>query len=119
VSVLRALVQERDPTTMPTESALEDALLRVLRQAGLPAPVRQSEVAGVRLDFAYPAYRLGIEADSRIWHGARVDVQRNRDKGNLLVAQGWRMLHFTWSDIRRTPAYVVDSVAGELVACPA
>lgn len=112
--VLRALVEERDPATAPTESMLEDELFRVLLRGGLPEPVRQYEVAGVRLDGAYPDIRLGIEADSRIWHGGRLDVQRNSDKGNVLVAQGWRVLHFTAGDVRRRPSYVVGSVAREL-----
>ena len=95
-------------------------MLRVLRQSGLPEPVRQYEVGGVRLDSAYPHLRLGIEADSRIWHGGRVDVQRNSDKGNVLVAPGWRVLHFTWGDVRRRPASIVDAVARELgLAWPA
>ena len=112
--VLRALVEERDPATAPTQSVLEDALVRVLRRGGLPEPVRQYEVGGVRLDLAYPDVRLGIEADSRIWHGGRLDVQRNSDKGNVLVARGWRLLHFTHGDIRRRAAYVVDAVTREL-----
>ena len=112
--VLRALVEERDPATAPTQSVLEDALMRVLRRGALPEPVRQYELGGVRLDFAYPHLRLGIEADSRIWHGAPVDVQRNSDKANALVARGWRVLHFTWADIRRRTAYVLDAVAKEL-----
>lgn len=114
-AVLRALVEERDPATAPTESVLEDALLRVLRRAGLPEPLRQYQVGGLRLDFAYPHLRLGLEADSRIWHGGRTDVQRNSDKANVLVAHGWRVLRFTWSDVRTRPAYVVDAVARELV----
>jgi very-short-patch-repair endonuclease len=112
--VLRALVEERDPATAPTQSVLEDRLFQLLRRAGLPEPVRQYEVAGVRLDGAYPHLRLGIEADSRVWHGGRLDVQRNSDKANRLVAHGWRVLHFTWFDVTRRGRYVVSSVAGEL-----
>jgi very-short-patch-repair endonuclease len=108
--VLRGLVEERDPAIAPTESVLEDALLRLLRKAGLPEPVPQYEVAGVRLDFAYPTLKLGVEADSRIWHGARADVQRNSDKANLLLMHGWRVLHFTWFDVQHRPEYVVDTV---------
>jgi len=113
--VLRALVEERDPATAPTQSVLEDALLRVLRRGGLPEPVRQHPVGGVRLEFAYPHVRIGIEADSRIRHGGRLDVQRNSEKANLLTARGWRVLRFTWGDVRRNASYVVDAVAQELV----
>lgn len=119
-AVLRALVEERDPATAPTQSALEDALLRVLRRGGLPEPVRQYPVGGVRLDFAYPERKLGMEADSRIWHGGRLDVQRNSEKANVLVAHGWRVLHFTWADLRADAGDVVDAVRREVVlACPA
>lgn len=118
--VLRQLVDERDPATAATQSVLEDGLLRLLRRAGLPEPVRQYAVAGVLLDIAYPQVKLGIEADSRIWHGGRTDVQRNSDKANLLVAHGWRVLHFTRGDVKRRAAYVVDCVVGELaLAWPA
>ena len=112
--VLRALVEERDPATAPTQSVLEDRLFQLLRKAGLSEPVRQYEVAGVRLDGAYPHLRLGLEADSRIWHGGRLDVQRNSDKANRLLAHGWRVLHFTWFDLIRRHGYVVESVEREL-----
>ena len=119
-AVLRGLVEERDPATAPTQSMMEDLLFRVVRRGGLPAPVRQYEVAGVRLDGAYPDIRLGLEADSRIWHGGRLDVQRNTDKANILLAQGWRVLRFTWFHLTRRTRYVVSSVQRELVlACPA
>jgi very-short-patch-repair endonuclease len=118
--VLRALVEERDPATAPTQSMLEDLLFRVVRRGGLPEPVRQYEVAGVLLDGAYPDRRLGIEADSRIWHGGRLDVQRNSDKHNRLLAHGWRVLRFTWFDLTRRARYVIAAVGGQLeLACPA
>ena len=118
--VLRALVEERDPATAPTQSMLEDMLYRVVRRGGLPEPVRQYEVAGVKLDGAYPDIRLGLEADSRIWHGGRLDVQRNSDKANLLLAHGWRVLHFTWFHLTRRARYVVGSIGQQLaLAWPA
>jgi very-short-patch-repair endonuclease len=119
-AVLRALVEERDPETAPTQSVLEDRLRRVLRHGGLPEPVRQYRVAGVLLDLAYPDDKVGLEADSRIWHGGRLDVQRNSDKHNLLVAHGWRVLRCTASDVRRRPEQIVAAVWRELaLACPA
>lgn len=115
-AVLRRLVAERDPAARPTESVLEDELLHVLRRAGLPDPVRQHRVGRVRLDLAYPSFKVGIEADGRIWHGGRTDVQRNTDKANALAARGWRVLHFTAHDVRARPDYVARQVE---VACPA
>lgn len=108
--VLRCLLDARDPATAPTESVLEDALVRVLRRGGLAAPVRQHSVAGVRVDLAYPGAQLAIEADGRVWHAGRSDVQRNSTKGNLLVARGWKVLHFTWFDVTGRPGYVVATV---------
>lgn len=119
-ATLRALVEERDPATAPTESMMEDLLFRTLRRGGLPEPVRQYEVAGVRLDGAYPPFRLGLEADSRVWHGGRLDVQRNSEKANILAAHGWLVLHFTWFHLTRRARYVVESVGRQLaLACPA
>jgi len=119
-AVLRALVEERNPATAPTQSVLEDRLFETLRRAALPQPVRQYKVAGVVLDGAYPDRRLGIEADSRMWHGGRLDVQRNSDKANLLLAHGWRVLHFTWLDLTRRPRHVVRCIQRQLeLACPA
>ncbi len=109
-AALRGLLDSRDPTTAPTESVLEDTLVRVLRRGGLPEPVRQHPVGTVRVDLAYPQIRLAIEADSRLWHAGRGDVQRNTSKQNVLVARGWRVLRFTWFDVRRRPSYVVATV---------
>jgi very-short-patch-repair endonuclease len=111
---LRAVLDSRDPATAPTESVLEDALVRVLRRGGLPEPVRQLPVGAVRVDLAYPGVGLAIEADSRVWHVGRQDVQRNAAKQNVLVARGWRVLRFTWFDVTRRPAHVVGTVRSQL-----
>lgn len=107
---LRSLLAERDPATAPTESTLEDAFRRVVRRAGLPEPERQHWVGSKRLDFAYPAETLGIEVDSLAWHGGRTDVQRNAEKANVLVAHGWRVLHFTAYDVHRRPEMVIEGL---------
>lgn len=105
-AVLRELVDGREPGQAPTESPLEDALVRLFRRHGLPEPVRQYPVtlAGgrvARIDLAYPELRLGIEADGRRWHSGRADFERDRARGNQLAAQGWTMLRFGAHDIRR------------------
>lgn len=52
--------------------------------------------------------------------GGLPEPVRRYEMGGVLLAHGWRVLHFTWGDIRRRPAYVLEAVARELVlACPA
>lgn len=79
-------------------SGAEMGLVRLLRAAGLPPPVRQHEVkAGgrfvARVDLAYPAARLAIELDSFRWHAGQAAFHRDRDRLNRLEAAGWRVLH--------------------------
>jgi very-short-patch-repair endonuclease len=103
--VLRSLVAERHPGAAPTESRLEDAILRILRAHGLPEPVRQHPVAlpagrEARIDLAYPDVKVGIEADGRIWHSGREDFARDRARANQLAGLGWTLLRYGWHDVR-------------------
>lgn len=111
---LRRLLLDRPVDRRPTESTLEDEIVRIIRRAGLPEPVRQHPVGRWRIDVSYPDDRIAIEGQSMGWHAGRADLQRDCDKFNLLVALGWRLLLFTWDDARRRPNHVVDTVAGAL-----
>lgn len=55
-----------------------------------------------RLDIAFPDARLCCEVDGWEWHGKhKNDFQKDRERQNLLVLNGWRVLRFTALDIRR------------------
>lgn len=114
-AVLRDLLDRREPGRAPTESPLEDELVRLLRRHGLPEPVRQHPVAlgagrEARIDLAYPELRLGIEADGRRWHSGRADFERDRARANRLAAHGWTMLRFGPDAIRRRGGTVAAEV---------
>ncbi|MDQ6927051.1 MAG: type IV toxin-antitoxin system AbiEi family antitoxin domain-containing protein [Actinomycetota bacterium] len=117
---LLEMLRERGPEAKPTESPLEDEMVRLLRRAGLPEPRRQIPIRvpghhkTVYVDLGYSPVKLALEGDSRRWHGARRDVQRNSVKANLIVAAGWRALHFTRDDVRQRPDYLVGCVRQEL-----
>lgn len=120
--VLRHILAARDPAAGATESELEDGLWRIFGRFRLPEPRRQFEIqvrggGWVRLDFAYPDHKLGIEADSHVWHSGRADLQRDRTKSNLLLGLGWRILHFTAYDIRRRPQQVAEQILQALAVC--
>ena len=97
---MRLLLVERDPTLAPAESDLETLLFKILREAGLPAPVRQHvvEIDGhrFRLDAAYPELMIFIEGDGFGVHSPRGPFERDRWRQNLLVSAGWSPLRFTW-----------------------
>ncbi|HVF15004.1 MAG TPA: DUF559 domain-containing protein [Acidimicrobiales bacterium] len=109
-AALRRMLEERGPVAAATESVLEDMMVRLLRQAGIDDFERQYWVGGVRLDFASPTRRLGIEVNGVAFHSGASDVQRNCRKLNRLLALGWRVLQFTWADLRNRP----DAVLGDL-----
>jgi hypothetical protein len=72
-AIARLLLDERGDGYVPPESELEALTLDVLAKGGLPAPARQiwvkvgrSYADTGRVDFAYKAARLIIEADSQV-----------------------------------------------------
>ena len=111
-TTLKRLVDAR-ATAVP-ESVLETRLLRVLRKAGLPAPVVQHQVGRYRVDFAYPGVRVAIEADGFAWHSSRRQLDRDSVRRNVLAVQGWTVLHFTWEQLHERPDEVVDAVRAAL-----
>ncbi|MGH9183589.1 MAG: type IV toxin-antitoxin system AbiEi family antitoxin [Acidimicrobiales bacterium] len=110
-AVLRTLLEARAPSTPAVESALELALIHLIRDAGLPEPARQHPVPlplgrSVRLDLAWPKLRIGIEADGRRWHtGTRFEADLARR--NAITAAGWHLYHYGWAAVRLRPETVI------------
>ncbi|MGH2705110.1 MAG: hypothetical protein ACRDJ4_08445 [Actinomycetota bacterium] len=102
-ALLRSLLEERGQSA-PAESALEVEVIRLLRRAGLPEPVRQREVRSgghviARVDLAYVDQRIAIECDGYRYHSGRAAWQRDRDRLNALGDLGWRVMHATKADV--------------------
>jgi hypothetical protein len=110
--VLRRLIAAR-ATIGVTESPLETQVLRLLQNAGLPIPMLQYIVRDrdrfiARLDFAYPAERVAIEADGYRYHDQRRSFDEERARGNELEALGWRVLRITAKHVEQSPEGVAD-----------
>ncbi len=116
VAALRRVLEERGAGAAATESVLEDRMAGLLRQAGIDDFERQYQVGGVRLDFACPARKLGVEVQGLAFHSGADDLQRNCRKLNRLLALGWRILQFTWADIRYRPDDVLAQLAMAMAA---
>ncbi|MEO5837885.1 MAG: hypothetical protein ABIQ73_14330 [Acidimicrobiales bacterium] len=115
IAAMRPLLVDREPTLAAAESDLETLLFKILRDGGLPAPVRQFEVvvAGqrFRLDAAYPELLIFMEGDGFGVHSQRDPFEIDRSRQNLLVGVGWAPLRFTWRRLCRAPVGVVDEVS--------
>jgi very-short-patch-repair endonuclease len=119
--MLRSVLDTRAPGHVPPASELERRLVRVLLEGGLPEPKRQyplpwRDSVDERVDLAFPAQKVLIEADGRRWH-SRMDqmaVDRRRDREAL--NHGWRPYRFVWDEIVRRPEAVCASVRDALHA---
>ena len=98
-----------------SESALESISRVVFRDHGLPSPELQvwvgnaTEMIG-RADFLWRACRTVAEADGAIKYAdpSRAMAQLKRDA--RLRAAGFEVVHFTWPEITRAPAQVVETI---------
>jgi very-short-patch-repair endonuclease len=85
---------------------------------GLPAPDLQIRVGdGQRyreLDTGWPEKRVGAEFDGAEAHMTREQLRDDRRRHNWLTDRRWTLLHFTASDVYRTPAAMVATTAKAL-----
>lgn len=61
-----------------------------------------------RFDDAYPTIRLAIEWDSYRFHGQRDSFEADRGRDQDAIANGWRVLRFTWRDVTETSDAVIE-----------
>ncbi len=90
-----------DDTTMAiSRSRAEKALLRLIRDAGLPMPETNVSFGRFEADFVWREQRVIVELDSATYHSGPGVFQRDREKGLVLRSAGFDVL-------RPTRAHVV------------
>lgn len=97
-----------------TQSQAERRFLALVREAGLPAPRTQVRIEGYRVDAVWPAQRLIVELDGLQGHGHRSAFERDCRRDAILVANGWRVIHFTWPQLEHRPLYVIATLTAAL-----
>jgi very-short-patch-repair endonuclease len=104
--ILREILDRREGSAA-LESRLEVKVWRLLVRSGLPKPVRQHpvEIEGrrYRLDFAWPSFRIAVEADGFASHGGRHAFHADRRRMAVLASGGWRVVPVTWDDATARP----------------
>ena len=79
--------------------------------AATEAPQRLHDVGSYRVDRAWPAHRVAVEADGFQHHGKRLEWKRDRQRIAAIEAMQWRIVHVTWDDVTRQPTQTLDRIA--------
>jgi very-short-patch-repair endonuclease len=112
----RLLHDSRDEPWSEAERLLH-ALLRAAGISGWRANV-EVHVDGTRmfLDVEFDGLMLAIEVDGYEVHGPHQweQFQRDRRRWSMLTAAGWRILHFTWHQLRDEPDWVVARIVSSI-----
>jgi very-short-patch-repair endonuclease len=115
-ALVRRLVSERDLHAAkilgaaPTRSPLEDRLLPLIRQAGLPEPRVNVWIGPYLIDFHWPASRLLVETDGYATHGHRLAFESDRARDADLQSRGYSVLRFTDAQLKHEPLLVVARI---------
>ncbi len=114
----RGLQRAREVTAFSdarSESVLESLSRAAFCQSGLPPPDLQvwvgddDEVIG-RVDFLWRRYRTIGEADGAFKYQTPARARTQLERDARLRAAGYEVVHFTWPQITRAPAQVVDAI---------
>ena len=111
---LRAVLDQWALGSARPDGVLEPRFARLRLAHGLPEPEFQYPVGRYRIDFAYPKLMIAIEVDGYEAHGSAVALQRDLERQNHLVALGWTVLRFTWTDVVKRPAMVAKTILDEI-----
>jgi hypothetical protein len=87
--------------TTDTRSRLEVAMLQLCDDYGLPAPVANVRIAGLLVDFYWPGTDLIAETDGFTYHGMPRAFENDRDRDQILMLAGYRVVRFTYTQVTR------------------
>jgi very-short-patch-repair endonuclease len=113
-AALRAVLGRTLAGSTLTDSELEEMLLAIVRDAGLPEPRQQYPLLGFRVDFCWPEWGLVVEADGAAAHAGRRAHARDTRRDVALTNAGWTVLRFAYADIVGDPRYVAGAIAAAL-----
>ncbi len=114
--VMREVLGSRPAWRAAMQSELEVRVLLEIARQGLPAPQVQfhwplSATERVRLDFAWPQWKLALEVDHPFWHDGAAESRRDKRRDLVLAAQGWQTLRITDIDVSVGLAAAIAHVA--------
>jgi very-short-patch-repair endonuclease len=81
-----------------TESYIEKAFAIALTSIEVSC-CSQYSLGPYTIDFAIPEMQIAIECDGDYWHSQPASILRDKRKDRYLLNRGWRVLHFSETEI--------------------
>lgn len=97
-----------------TGSELERVFFRLLLAAGLPLPDTQVRTDSGRVDFAWSAFPLIVEADSLRHHRTASQQAKDARRDQEHLARGITTIRFTHAQVHHEPDHVVTTLLAVL-----
>lgn len=95
-------------------SEAERRTVTLLRSSELTGWANNVHACGYLLDIAFEAAKVAIEIDGMAFHSDAKAFQNDRTRQNVLVANGWIVLRFTWRDLTHRPDSVLAQIRNAL-----
>jgi hypothetical protein len=111
----RAALTERGVIGAPRPSVLERMMHDIMERYNVPKAdieVKAGPDGEYRVDMAYVPIKFSIEVDGYVWHFTPEHQQRDAERRNKLVIDGWTHFTYTFLDAVRRP----PGIAGEIIA---
>lgn len=92
-------------------SELETRFFQILRELGLPLPMRQRQVFRpdgrfAYADYAYDDEKVVFELQGYDGHSTRIQHRRDTERNNMIALRGYTLFEFTWHHVMREPEMV-------------
>jgi very-short-patch-repair endonuclease len=97
-----------------TRSELERRFLRLCRRHRLPAPEVNAPIGEFVVDFVWRGPSLIVETDGYRYHRGRAAFEHDHRRQARLIAAGFEVLRFTWSQVVNEPTEVVAALRARL-----
>jgi very-short-patch-repair endonuclease len=108
---LRLITEEElDQEPDLTRSELERLFLHLCRRYRLPQPEVNVRLGRYEVDFLWRAERVTIETDGFRHHRNRAAFEADRSRDAHLQGLGYRVLRFTYRQVRDEPRQVVEAL---------
>jgi hypothetical protein len=98
------------PGSVDTFSVLEEIVLELCDEYGLPRPNVNIIIEGKRRDLSWPGTRLVVEADSYTWHRSPSALNDDRERDVRLILAGFVPLRFTYEQCTERREYVREAI---------